>query len=58
MADRIGVTLKPFAKPRVQQEAVKVCQRFNERRIKTLSGKLIEMTLLIAYNFSHVPKSR
>jgi hypothetical protein len=43
MADRIGVTLKPFAKPRVQQEAVKACQRFNERRIKTLSGKLIEM---------------
>ena len=43
MADRIVVTLKPFANPRVQQEAVKASQRFNEHRIKTLSGKTIEM---------------
>ncbi|MBC8372422.1 MAG: hypothetical protein H8E53_02420 [Planctomycetes bacterium] len=43
MADRIVVTLEPFANPRVQQEAVKACQRFNEHRIKTLSGKTIEM---------------
>jgi hypothetical protein len=41
--DRIVVTLKPFAGARVQQEAVLACQRCNERRITTLSGKLIEM---------------
>lgn len=43
MADRIVVTLKPFATPRVQQEAVMACQQFNEHRIETLSGKIIEM---------------
>ena len=43
MTDRIVVTLEPFANPRVQQEAVEACQRFNEHRIKTLSGKTIEM---------------
>jgi hypothetical protein len=43
MSDRIVVTLKPFGDPRVQQEAIKACQRFNERRIMTLSGKTIEM---------------
>lgn len=43
MTDRIVVTLEPFANPRVQQEAVEACQRFNEHRIKTLSDKTIEM---------------
>jgi hypothetical protein len=43
MADRIVVTLKPFATPHVQQEAVMACQQFNEHRIKTLSGKIIEI---------------
>jgi len=43
MADRIVVTLEPFTDSRVQQEAVEACQRFNERRIVTLSGKVIEM---------------
>jgi len=42
-ADRIVVTLKPFNNPRVQQDAVKACQRFNERQITTVSGKIIEM---------------
>jgi hypothetical protein len=41
--DRIVVTLKPFRTPRTQREAVKACQRFNVRRVKTLSGKTIEM---------------
>jgi len=41
--DRIVITLKPFAAPRVQKEAVMACQRFNERRITTLSGRVIEM---------------
>lgn len=41
--DRIAVTLKPFTDPRVHQEAVMACQRFNERRITTLSGRVIEM---------------
>jgi hypothetical protein len=41
--DRIVVTLKPFRTTRTQQEAIKACQRFNARQIKTLSGKTIEM---------------
>ncbi len=41
--DRIVVTLKPFRTIRTQQEAIKACQRFNARQIKTLSGKTIEM---------------
>ena len=41
--DRIVVTLKPFRTPRTQQEAAQACQRFNARRVKTLSGKTIEM---------------
>ena len=41
--DRIVITLKPFSNAHAQQEAVKACQRFNERRITTHSGKLIEM---------------
>ena len=41
--DHIAVTLKPFNNPQVQHEAVKACQRFNERTITTLSGKVIEM---------------
>lgn len=41
--DRIVITLKPFREAHVQQTAVKACQRFNERRITTHSGKLIEM---------------
>jgi hypothetical protein len=42
-ADRIVVTLESFTDSRVQQEAVEACRRFNERRIVTLSGNLIEM---------------
>jgi len=42
-ADRITVTLKPFTNPRVQQEAANACHRFNERQIRTLSAKRIEM---------------
>jgi ribosomal protein L31E len=45
MADRIVVTLKPFTDPRVQQEAVKACRQFNRRHIKTLSGKIIDMSV-------------
>jgi hypothetical protein len=41
--DRIVITLKPFSNAQVQQEAVAACQRFNERRIATHSGKRIEM---------------
>jgi len=36
-------TLKPFTNPGTQQEALEACRRFNERQIKTLSGKVIEM---------------
>ena len=43
MTNRIVVTLKPFSNPSLQQEAIKACQRFNQRRIMTLSGKVIEM---------------
>jgi hypothetical protein len=42
-ADRIVVTLESFTDSRVQQEAVEACRRFNEHRIVTLSGNLIEM---------------
>lgn len=45
-ADHITVTLKPFNDPQVQQEAVKACQRFNERQIMTLSGKQIEIRVV------------
>jgi len=41
--DRIVITLEPFTNSRVQQEAVEACRRFNERQIKTVSGKTIEM---------------
>jgi hypothetical protein len=41
--ERIVITLKPFSHTRLQQEAVAACQRFNQRRITTHSGKLIEM---------------
>jgi len=41
--ERIVVTLKPFSHTQVQQEAVAACERFNQRRIRTHSGKLIEM---------------
>jgi hypothetical protein len=43
--DRVVVTLNPFRDPQVQREAIAACQRFNERRIKTLSGKVIEMSV-------------
>jgi hypothetical protein len=46
MADRIVVTLKPFTNLRVQQEAVKACRRFNERQIKTPSGRIVEIHVL------------
>jgi hypothetical protein len=45
MADRVVITLKPFTNYRVQQEAVKACRRFNERQIKTMSGKIIAMCI-------------
>ena len=41
--DRIVVTLRPFTDSHVHQAAIDACRRFNERRIKTLSGKVIEM---------------
>ena len=41
--NRIVVTLKPFRTIRTQREALKACQRFNARQVKTLSGKIIEM---------------
>jgi hypothetical protein len=41
--DRIVITLKPFTDQRVQQEAITACQLFNDRRIATLSGKIIAM---------------
>jgi hypothetical protein len=43
MADCIVITLDPFTNSRVQREAVEACRRFNERQIKTVSGKIIEM---------------
>lgn len=46
MADRIAVTLKPVTNPRVQQEAVKACRRFNERQTKTPSGRIVEIHVL------------
>jgi hypothetical protein len=41
--DRIVITLKPFSNAHVQQEAVAAGQRFNQQRITTHSGRLIEM---------------
>ena len=41
----IVITLNPFRDPRVQREALAACRRFNARRIKTISGKVIEMHL-------------
>ncbi len=41
--DRIVITLRSFSDTQVQQEAVAACLRFNQRRIQTHSGKLIEM---------------
>ena len=46
LADRIVITLKSFGNPQVQREAVAACERFNERRIKTHSGKRIEMRVV------------
>lgn len=43
--DRIAITLNPFRDPHIQPEAIAACQRFNERQIKTLSGKVIEMNV-------------
>jgi hypothetical protein len=43
MSDRIVITLKLFRNTPVQHEAVQACERFNERRITTHSGKRIEM---------------
>ena len=43
--DRIVVTLKPFRTIRTQREALRACQRFNARQVKTLSGKIIEMCI-------------
>ena len=43
MSDRIVITLKSFRNTPVQHEAVQACERFNERRITTHSGKRIEM---------------
>jgi len=44
--ERITITLKPFNDPRVQQEVVKACHRFNERQLMTLSGKRIEIRVV------------
>lgn len=44
-ADRITITLKPFTNVHVQQEALAACERLNARRIKTHSGKVIEMAV-------------
>jgi hypothetical protein len=44
--DHILITLKPFTDPRVQQEALTACQRFNDRHIATLSGKIIKMRVV------------
>jgi hypothetical protein len=41
--DRIVITLNPFSNTQVQHEAVAACLHFNQRRIRTHSGKLIEM---------------
>ena len=41
--DRIVITLKPFRSARLQHDAAVACQSFNQRRIKTPAGKLIEM---------------
>lgn len=41
--ERIVITLKPFSHTQVQREAVAACERFNQRCIRTHSGKLIEM---------------
>jgi hypothetical protein len=46
MPDRIVITLKPFGNLQVQREAVAACERFNERRIITHSGKRIEMWVM------------
>ena len=43
--DQIVVTLKPFRTIRTQREALKACQRFNARQVKTLFGKIIEMRI-------------
>ena len=45
-SDRIVITLKPFGTTRLQQEAAAACQSFNQRRIRTHSGKLIEMRIV------------
>jgi hypothetical protein len=42
-AERIVITLRSFSDIQVQQEAVAACLRFNQRRIRTHSGKFIEM---------------
>jgi len=44
-ASCIVITLNPFRDPRAQREALAACRRFNARRIKTISGKVIEMHL-------------
>lgn len=41
--DCIVITLGPFTDPHVRQEAVEACRRLNERQIKTMSDKIIEM---------------
>jgi hypothetical protein len=41
--DCIIITLNPFSTPRLQQEVSKACNRFNQRKIVTLSGKQIEI---------------
>jgi hypothetical protein len=43
--DRIVITLRAFSHTQVQQDAVAACLRFNQRRIRTHSGKLIEMRI-------------
>jgi hypothetical protein len=41
--ERIIITLNPFNNPRLRREATKACQRFNQRKIVTVSGKQVEI---------------
>jgi hypothetical protein len=42
----IHITLKPFRDRRVQQAAREACERFNREQIKTITGQVIQMTVL------------
>ena len=40
------ITLKPFRDRYVQQAACEACERFNREQIKTVTGHMIQMTVL------------